>query len=75
MFACPAASSASEQAFSLAGVIYSKRRGGNMKTTTLEAFCFLHSVKAAELKVNNKLLFECLRHREVITDAELEGEQ
>jgi len=46
-----------------------------MKPTTLEAFCFLQSVKAAELKVNSKLLFECFRHSEMIAEAELEGEQ
>jgi len=42
VFACLAASSASERAFSKAGTIYSKRRGGNMKASTLEAVCFLH---------------------------------
>ena len=41
VFACLAASSASERAFSKAGAIYSKRRGGNMKPSTLEALCFL----------------------------------
>jgi len=50
--ACLAASSASERAFSKAGAIYSKRRGGtgNMKPSTLEALCFLHSA-AKELQV------------------------
>lgn len=48
VFACPAASSASERAFSLAGVVYSKRRGGNMSPATLEALCFLHSLKTAD---------------------------
>lgn len=48
IFACPAASSASERAFSLAGVIYSKRRGGTMNRETLEALCFLHSLKTAD---------------------------
>jgi len=43
VFACLAASSASERAFSKAGSIYSRRRGGNMKPSTLEALCFLHS--------------------------------
>ena len=50
VFACLAASSASERAFSKAGAIYSKRRGGNMKLSTLEALCFLHSA-AKELQV------------------------
>lgn len=50
VFACLAASSASERAFSKAGAIYSKRRGGNMKPSTLEALCFLHSA-AKELEV------------------------
>jgi len=50
VFACLAASSASERAFSKAGAIYSKRRGGNMKPSTLEALCFLHSA-AKELQV------------------------
>jgi len=43
IFCCPAASSASERAFSNAGAVYSKRRGGTMSATTLEALCFLHS--------------------------------
>jgi len=43
IFCCPAASSASERAFSNAGAVYSKRRGGNMAPSTLEALCFLHS--------------------------------
>ena len=43
VFACLAASFASERAFSKAGVIYSKRRGGNMKQSTFEALCFPHS--------------------------------
>jgi len=50
VFACLAASSSSERAFSKAGAIYSKRRGGNMKPSTLEALCFLHSA-AKELQV------------------------
>jgi len=46
IFACTAASSASERAFSLADgvVIYSMRRGGTMNP----ALRFLHSFKAAE---------------------------
>lgn len=32
VFSCPASSSASERAFSLAGIIYSKRRGGHMNS-------------------------------------------
>lgn len=50
VFSCPASSSASERAFSLAGFIYSKRRGGHMNSSTLEALSFLHSLKKAESK-------------------------
>jgi len=57
VFACLAASSASERAFSTAGVDYSKRRRGNIKPSTLEALCFLHSAakKLEVAKTDRKL--------------------
>jgi len=57
VFACLAASSASERAVSKAGAIYSTRRGGNMKPSTHEALCFLHSaVKELQVaKTDSKL--------------------
>jgi len=43
IFCCPAASSASERAFSNVGAVYYKRRWGTMASKTLEALCLLHS--------------------------------